>query len=68
MVQYRNIKKEDLWNKYYTSAQKQPIYKDNRLDRIIRLPKSSKRCFQVATMADGKVTYTTQAVDNKLCK
>ena len=44
------------------------IYKDNRLDRIIRLPKSSKRCFQVATMADGKVTYTTKAVDNKLCK
>ena len=25
MVQYRNIKKEELWNKYYTSTQKQSI-------------------------------------------
>jgi len=44
------------------------IYKNNKLDRVIRLPKTSHKCMQIAIIKNKNIKYSVKAVADRICK
>ncbi len=44
------------------------IYRNNKLDKVVRLPNTSARCIEVATIKNNTITYKTKELDRSECR